>query len=239
MLRFIQVIVCNLPRMYMVPRMAYMAKHPEKYTEEDCYKYANLAVTRMMRSGHISTKAYGLENLPGEGGYIMFPNHQGKYDALGIMHTHIKPCSIVIDDAKSHGFLVKQFIDLLKGKRLVKDDLRQSVKVIKELSEEAKAGRKFIIFPEGGYYHNHNEVRDFKPGSFKSAMKAQVPIVPVVLIDSYRVFEEWSLRSITTQVHYLPAIYYEEYKGMTTVEVAQMVNERIKTYIEGVLGEKR
>ena len=239
MLRFIQVIVCNLPRLYMIPIMAYMAKHPEKYSEEDCYKYANLAITRMMKSGHISTQAYGLENLPKEGGYIMFPNHQGKYDALGIVHTHTKPCSVVIDDAKSHMILTSQFIDLLKGKRMVRDDLRQSVKVIKELSEEAKAGRKFIIFPEGGYYHNHNEVRDFKPGSFKSAMKAKVPIVPVVLIDSYRVFEEWSLRRVKTQVHYLPAVYYDEYKEMTTVEVAEMVHERIKVYIEKVLGKNR
>lgn len=239
MLRFIQVIVCNLPRLYMIPIMAYMAKHPEKYSEEDCYKYANLAITRMMKSGHISTQAYGLENLPKEGGYIMFPNHQGKYDALGIVHTHTKPCSVVIDDAKSHMILTSQFIDLLKGKRMVRDDLRQSVKVIKELSEEAKAGRKFIIFPEGGYYHNHNKVRDFKPGSFKSAMKAKVPIVPVVLIDSYRVFEEWSLRRVKTQVHYLPAVYYDEYKEMTTVEVAEMVHERIKEYIEKVLGRNR
>lgn len=235
MLRFVKVIAYNLPRVYMIPRMAYMAKHPEKYTEERRYKYAKLAVRRMMRSGRIRTRAYGVENLPAEGGYIMFPNHQGKYDALGIIASHDKPCSIVIDDAKSHMILTSQFIDLIQGKRMVKDDMRQSIKVIKELSEEAKAGRKFIIFPEGGYYHNHNEVRDFKPGTFKSAMKARVPIVPVVLIDSYRVFEEWSLRRVTTQVHYLPALYYEEYKGMTTVEVAEIVHGRIKKYIAEAL----
>ncbi len=235
MLRFVQVIVCNLPRIYMIPRMAYMAAHPEKYSEERCYKYARLAIRRMMRSGHIRTQAYGLENLPKEGGYIMFPNHQGKYDALGIMYTHNKPCSVVIDDAKSHMILTSQFIDLIKGKRMVKDDIRQSIKIIKELSEEAKAGRKFIIFPEGGYDHNHNKVCDFKPGSFKSAMKAKVPIVPVVLVDSYKVFEEWSLRKVTTQVHYLPAICYKDYKDMTTVEVADMVNKRIREYIRRIL----
>lgn len=235
MLRFVQVIVCNLPRIYMIPRMAYMAKHTKRYTEERRYKYARLAVRRMMRTGNIRTRVYGAENLPKEGGYIMFPNHQGKYDALGIVYAHDKPCSIVIDDAKSHMILTSQFIDLIQGKRMVKDDMRQSIKIIKELSEEAKAGRKFIIFPEGGYYHNHNDVRDFKPGCFKSAMKARVPIVPVVLIDSYRVFEEWSLRRVTTQVHFLPAVYYEEYKNMTTVEVSDMVHGMIKEHIAKVL----
>lgn len=239
MLRFVKVIICNLPRVYMIPKMAYFAKHTEKYNEAYRYRYARLAVRRMMKSGRITTHAYGVKNLPKEGGYIMFPNHQGKYDALGIIATHEKPCSIVIDDAKSHMILTSQFIDMIQGKRMVRDDLRQSIKVIKELAEEARAGRKFIIFPEGGYYHNHNEVRDFKPGCFKSAMKARVPIVPVVLIDSYRVFEEYSLRRVTTQVHYLPAVYYEEYKDMTTVEVSNMVNERIKEYIKGVLAKSR
>ena len=142
MLRFIQVIVCNLPRIYMIPKMAYLAKHPEKYTEEECYAYAKFAVRKMVKSGHIKTEGYGMENLPKEGGYVMFPNHQGKYDALGIIYTHKKPCSIVIDDAKSHVILTTQFIDLLHGKRLIKDDVRQSVKLIKEVAEEVAAGRR-------------------------------------------------------------------------------------------------
>ena len=234
MLRFVQLIICNLPRIYMIPRMAYMAGHPEKYTEEQCYRYARLAVKRMVTSGHIKTLAFGLENLPKEGGYVMFPNHQGKYDAIGIVSTHKKPCAIVIDDAKSHMILTSQFIDLVGGKRLRKDDLRQSVRLIREISEEVAAGRKYIIFPEGGYERNHNSVCEFKPGCFKSAMKARAPIVPVVLIDSYKVFEDLSVRKVTTQLHYIPARYYDEYKTMKTAEVSDMVHDRIKTYIEKI-----
>ncbi len=236
MLRFIKVIVYNLPRIYMIPKMAYKARHSEKYTEEECYAYAKLAIRRMMKSGRIKTKIYGTENLPEEGGYMMFPNHQGKYDALGIMYAHEKPCSIVIDDAKSHGILVKQFIDLIHGKRMVKDDLKQSVGIIRELSEETKKGRKFIIFPEGGYFHNHNTLGEFKPGCFKSAMKAKVPIVPVALIDSYKVFEEWTLKKVETQVRFLKAIPYEEYKGLTTVEIADIVKQMISNEISRTLG---
>lgn len=235
MLRFIQLIVCNLPRVYMIPKMSYMSKHPEKYSEEDCYAYARLALKRMVKSGHIETKGYGMENLPKDGGYVMFPNHQGKYDALGIMYTHEKPCSVVIDDAKSHVILTTQFINLVHGKRMFKDDLRQSVKLIKEMSEEVSAGRRFIIFPEGGYYHNHNAIGEFKPGCFKSAMRAKVPIVPVVLIDSYKVFEEWSIKKVKTQVHYLPAIYYEEYVNMSSREVSDIVHDRIKAYIDKIV----
>lgn len=233
MLRFVQVILCNLPRMYMIPKMEHKARNG-KYTEEKRYAYARLTVKRMNRSGRITTNGYGMENLPQEGGYVMFPNHQGKYDALGIIMTHDKPCSVVIDDAKSRTILTRQFVNLLHGKRLIKNDLKQSVRIISEVAEEVAAGRRYIIFPEGGYFHNHNEVREFKPGCFKSAMKAKAPIVPVVLIDSYKVFEVWSLRPVTTQVHYLPPITYEEYKGMSTMEVSDMVHERIKAHIEKV-----
>lgn len=235
MLRFVQVILWNLPRAYMIPRMAYRARHGEKYSEEECYRYAQLAIRRMMRAGHISTQKYGTEHLPEEGGYMMFPNHQGKYDALGIMYAHEKPCSVVIDDARSHGILVKQFIDLIHGKRLVKDDPRQSVKIIRELTEDTKKGRRFIIFPEGGYHKNHNAVGEFKAGSFKSAVKAKVPIIPVALVDSYRAFEEWSLRPVVTQVHFLKAIPYDEYKNMSAAQIAVMVRDRIVSTIQEVL----
>ena len=235
MLRFVKVILWNLPRAYMIPRMAYRARHGEKYSEEECYRYAQLAIRRMMRAGHISTQKYGTEHLPEEGGYMMFPNHQGKYDALGIMYAHEKPCSVVIDDAKSHGVLVKQFIDLIHGKRLVKNDPRQSVRIIRELTEDTKKGRRFIIFPEGGYHKNHNAVGEFKAGSFKSAVKAKVPIIPVALVDSYRAFEEWSLRPVVTQVHFLKAIPYDEYKNMSTAQIAVMVRDRIVSTIQEVL----
>lgn len=235
MIRFLKVILWNLPRIYMIPKMAYKARHTERYGEESRYAYARLAIRRMMRAGRISTKRYGTENLPKEGGYLLCPNHQGKYDALGIMISHDRPCSVVIDDAKSHGLLVKQFIDLVQGKRLKKNDVRQSMKIIRELAEDTKKGRRFIIFPEGGYFHNHNTVGEFKPGCFKSAIKAKVPIVPVALIDSYRVFEEWSLRKVETQVHFLKAIPYEEYQGMTTTEIANLVRERIVCRIDEAL----
>ena len=38
-----------------------------------------------------------------------------------------------------------------------------------------------------------------------------------------------------TQVHFLKAIPYEEYQGMTTVEIAEMVKDRITSRISEVL----
>lgn len=228
MLRFIYVIVGNLHRAWMIPKMGYYARHAEKYSEEFRYEYDRYAIRIMNHTGRIRTKAYGMDVLSKEGGYVMFANHQGKYDALGIMLSHDKPCSIVMDEARSNFPLVKQFIDLVQGKRLKLDDLRQSASIIREVSKEVKQGRKFIIFPSGGYKHrNGNYVDPFKPGSFKSAMRAKAPIVPVALVDSWKVFDLWSLRKVETKVLYLKPLYYEDYQEMSSKEVCNLVYNRI------------
>lgn len=233
MFRFIYVIMMNVFRApYMLPRMRYMTQHPEKYSKEQRYEMAKHMVSLMQRSGRITTICTGTENLPSEGGYIMYPNHQGKYDALGIIASHKEPCSLVMDRNKSNGILVKEFIDLLEGKRMDIKDVRQAMKIILEVSEEAAKGKRFILFPEGGYDRNHNQVEEFKAGSFKSAVRARVPIVPVALIDSYQVFNSFRLGKVTTQVHFLKAIPFEEYHGMKTQEIAALVKKRIEDVIE-------
>lgn len=237
MLKFIYVILMNLFRApYIIPKMRREADHPERYSVEERYALARYVVRLMKLSGAIHTKSYGIENLPKEGGYMMYPNHQGKYDALGIIHTHREPCSLVMDKAKSNTILVKEFVDLLEGKRLDKKDVRQALTIINEVSEEVKQGRRYILFPEGGYdFNNRNNVCDFKAGSFKIALKTKAPIIPVALIDSYKVFNSFWLGPVTTQVHYLKPIFYEEYGSLKTQDIANLVRDRIREKIDEIM----
>lgn len=237
MIKFIYVILMNLFRApYMIPKMRREADHPEKYSVEERYALARHVIRLMKVTGGIHTKSYGTELLPTEGGYMMYPNHQGKYDALGIIYTHREPCSLVMDKAKSNTILVREFVDLLQGKRLDKKDVRQALTIINEVSEEVKQGKRYILFPGGGYeFNNKNHVCDFKAGSFKIALKTKAPIVPVALIDSYKVFNSFCLGPVTTQVHYLKPILYDEYGGLKTHEIADLVKVRIQEKLDEVL----
>lgn len=229
MIRFFYVIFVNLYRIpYMVSKMRHQANHPEKYSEVKRYNLARRAFTMVRRSGHVRTKAYGEENLPKEGGYVMFSNHQGKYDVLGIMLSHKEPCSFVMDKNKSNTIIVSEIVDLVQGKRLDKNDVRQALTIINEVAQEVREERKYIFFPEGGYeFNNKNVMGIFRPGSFKCAVKAKAPIVPVAIIDSYKVFNSFTIGRVTTQVHFLKPFFYEDYKGLKTTEIAEMVKERI------------
>ncbi len=228
MLRLFFVCLVSLPFIiYYMWLVGYIEKHENNYTEAQRYKIAQKMVAIMKRNGFIHTKVFGKENLPKDGGYVMYANHQGKYDTLGIINVHDKPCTIVIDEKRSRLIFANQFISLLKGCRLDRTNIRSQVNGIYSIIKEVKAGRRFIIFPEGGYKDNKNKVKDFLPGSFKCAMKAKSPIVPVVLIDSYKVFGINSIRPVTTQVHFLKPLYYDEYKDMNSTDISNEVRNRI------------
>lgn len=235
MLRFCFVILISLPFvLFYLGKATYIEKHDERYTEEERYAVARRAVSILQRNGRIRTDVYGTENLPDEGGYVMYPNHQGKYDALGIISGHPRPCTVMIDDKRSHQLITTQFISLLKGSRLDKTDMKQQLKTVLNIVDEVKSGRRYIVFPEGGYYHNRNEVHDFLPGAFKCSIKSRTPIVPVALIDSYKPFELNSLKKVRTQVYFLPPIPYEEYKDMNSKEIAEKTRGQIVAKIKDV-----
>ena len=114
-------------------------------------------------------------------------------------------------------------------------DIRGSLKIIRKVSEELQQGRNYIIFPEGTRSKQGNVLLEFKGGSFKAATNAKKPIVPVACIDCYKVLDRNSVRKIKAQVHYLEPIYYDEYKEMSSVELAQMVQTRIQAKMDEVL----
>lgn len=219
----------------IIATMRRRIEQPEKYSEEDCYAYAKYIVRRIQRTGHIKTVVYGTENLPNEGGYMMYQNHQGKYDAYGIIGAHDKSCTVVMDKAKSYIVFIRELVDMLKAKRMDIHDTRQALTIINQVAKEVSEGRRYVLFPEGGYAKDQrNRLGTFKAGCFKIVLKSKVPIVPVAIIDSYKVFNSWQLTPVTTQVHFLEPIYYEEYKDMRTPQIADMVKERIQKKINEV-----
>lgn len=221
--------------MRILPTMHHLLK-AEPFDERKAYEYLKKVVLIMHRTGRIRTQVFGEENLPKEGGYIMYPNHQGRYDGYAVLHGHDRPCSVVMDKKRSYFPFVKEVIDLVRGKRMELDNLRQSMTIINEVAQEVKQGRRFMIFPEGGYDQNkRNSLWEFKSGCFKASVKSRTPIVPVVLIDTYKAMDISYLGPVKTQVYYLEPISYEEYKDMKTVEIARMVKMRIQEKLNEVL----
>ena len=204
----------------------------KKYDAATRYAYLHKLVPLVNRRGRIVIDCHGLENLPKEPGYIMFPNHQGLFDALAFLETHKRPFVTVMKKEVKDTILLKQIIQLLQAEIIDREDIRQSMQVIMNMTRRVKEGENFLIFAEGTRSRDGNNLLEFKGGSFKSAMNARCPIVPVALIDSYKAFDTNSIKKLTVQIHYLKPFLYEEYKGMKSTEIAELVASRIQQTIQ-------
>lgn len=190
------------------------------------------ACKRVIHCGRVNIIIEGTENIPEKDGFMFYPNHQGMFDVLIFFASCPKALAFVIKKEVENVIVLKQIIKATGSIPMDRKDLRQSIRVINEVSEEVKKGRNFIIFAEGTRSRQGNKLLEFKGGSFKAAMNAKCPIVPCALIDSYRPFDEKGIKRVTVTLKYLEPIMYEEYKDMKGQEIANLVKSRIEEAIE-------
>ena len=82
-LRFISVVASSpLFASVMIPISNYMIRHEDKFTDEQRYEWAMKMVRHMAKRAKTKTITYGRENLPSDGGYILFSN---KYSHLSLL----------------------------------------------------------------------------------------------------------------------------------------------------------
>ena len=110
-----------------------MIKHKEKYTEQQRYDFAMKIENHMRRRARTKTDVFGRENLPQDGGYIMYANHQGKYDALGIMLAHPKPCAMLWEEKSADRLVARQVCGLVEGTTISFEDPKQQIGALKTI----------------------------------------------------------------------------------------------------------
>ena len=219
-------------------QLCHAAKHTDEIPEDKKYALLKKVTVHANKRGRVKIEVHGKENIPREESFVFFPNHQGLFDVLSIIEASDRPFSVVAKMEVKNIFFLKQIFTIMKAKFMDRDDVRQSLKIIQEVTEEVKSGRNFLIFPEGTRSKNGNHPGEFKGGSFKCAMKARCPIVPVAMLNAYQAFDTNSIRPVTVQVHFLKPLFYEEYKDMKSTEIAKIVRERIVETIEKAEGEQ-
>lgn len=236
MKRILLMVLYNLP---FVPWWWYQlcsyAKHTDEIPEDKKFALLKKITVHANKGGRVKIEVHGKENIPSQKGFIFFPNHQGLFDVLSIIEACDVPFSVVAKIEVKNILFLKQVFAILKAKFMDREDVRQSLKIIQSVTEEVKEGRNYLIFPEGTRSKKGNEVGEFKSGSFKSAMNAKCPIVPVAMLNAYQAFDTNSIRPVTVEVHFLKPIFYEEYQGMKSRDIAELVRRQIVETIENSL----
>jgi 1-acyl-sn-glycerol-3-phosphate acyltransferase len=208
------------------------AANPEKYEEMEKWNIIHYIMGRAVKSGNIDLEVTGLENLPEQDGFMLYGNHQGLFDVVAIAATWERPLAAVLKKELGEVPLLKQIRLCTNSFLMDREDVRQSLEVIQNVTKEVQKGRNYLIFPEGTRSKNGNVMGEFHGGSFRCAVKAKCPIVPVALLDSHRVLDEKGSAPVKVQLHYLKPIPYEEIAGMKATEVAVLVKQRIQEAID-------
>lgn len=187
----------------------------------------------IMKKYKITLNVTGLENVP-EGPVLFVSNHQGYADI---------PVYCAVITMKQIGFVAKtslgkipvfgEWIRDIRSVFIERDDARSSLKTMEEGTELLNKGFSLIIYPEGTRSRGQN-MGEFKKGSLRLAVKAGVPIVPVTVNGTYRVYEEkgYPAPGAAVDFHIHPAV---ETKGLTKAEaggLSEKVEEIIKTKLE-------
>ena len=219
-----------IPFPFYLAHMSALGKK-KNYDKAKAYAFVRHCAKKANKKGRVLLDVHGTENIPKEDGFVFFPNHQGMYDVLIFLDSCERPFSFVAKEELKNVPLLKQTMTALHCLTINRSDLRQSIEVIKTMTERVKNGENFLIFAEGTRSRMGNKMNDMKGGSFKSAVKAKAPIVPCALMDSFVPFDEKSIRKVTVKLFYLKPMYYDEYKDMTTNEIAAEVKRRIEEVI--------
>lgn len=218
----------SFPRLLIqVPRANHMIAKKEKYSEQVRLEYAKTIMNGLRKKSNTKTLVYGKENLPKDDNYIMYSNHQGKYDAFGIFLAMERPTSVLFGKKQASKIVARQLCGLVDAVVIDQESVEDAVRCIKEIIRQVKSTKNMLIFPEGGYKNNRNELQEFQTGCFSCSLKSKKPIVPVVIYDSWRSMNSNTFEKVVTQVHFLPAIPYEEFKDLKKKEIADLVKSRI------------
>ena len=235
-----RILLMVLRNIFKVPgmwfKLCHYAKNTDKYPREESYAHIRYILQRAVATGNIDLKVYGQENIPTEGGFLMYGNHQGMFDVLALVASCEVPLAAVFKKELQGIPFIQQIIDCTGSYAMDREDVRQSLTVIQNVTQEVSEGRHFLIFPEGTRSKNGNVMGEFHGGSFRCATKSKVPVVPLVFIDSFKVLDEKGCKPVTVQLHYLKPIYYEEYAGMKPVELAALVKSRIQETLDQYAG---
>lgn len=139
-----------------------------------------------LRSAGARVVVHGLSGLDSAGPFIVVANHQSGLDPI----TQIRalPLSLRIL-AMRELFQIAVLARALRTVGMIEVDRDSpSLRVIvKSVAESLAAGHSVLIFPEGKISKD-GSVREFKNGAFLMAVMNQVPVLPVAICGSNKVW---------------------------------------------------
>jgi 1-acyl-sn-glycerol-3-phosphate acyltransferase len=174
----------------------------------------------------------GEENVPSpeDGPFMIYSNHQGFADipaTLWLMKDRFQLGYVAKEEWRKYPTL-RDVVESTRSIFLVRDNPKEAIKALSEAKELLDQGFNLVIFPEGHRSKGH-QMGEFKAGAFKFAEKAKVPILPITIDGSYKLFEEkGSYQPCHIKITVHPLVHIEEMDKHEQKEAQAQIEETIR-----------
>lgn len=132
----------------------------------------------------------GMERIPADTAVLYTGNHRSFFDIILTYHRMPGLTGYVAKKELRSIPLLSHWMKNLHCLFLDRKNIKEGLKTVLTAIEKVRSGISVFIFPEG----TRNKVNDtflpFHDGSFKIAVKGDVPIVPVTIVNSAAVLED-------------------------------------------------
>lgn len=174
-------------------------------------------------STRISTE--GTEQIPQNGRFLLVCNHISDMDPVTLLRVFKKQQLCFISKRENdRKFIVGPLLHKIGCQPINRENDREALKTILRCVKMIQNDECSIaVFPEG-YTSMDGLLRHFRHGAFKIAQKTQVPVVVCTVRNTDKIFHNaLRLKRTQAEMHLVKVIYPEEYAGMTTVALSEMV----------------
>ena len=185
-----------------------------------------------MRLAGMRTEVRGFENLPARD-CIVVANHSSYLDAIVLQGYLPERFSFVVKGEMKNfpaiGFLLRRV-----GSRFVERfNVSESARDARRLIRAAREGECLAIFPEGTFTPTPGLGR-FRAGAFATAIRADLPVVPVVISGSRHILAAETLlpRHGHLRIDFLPAIETSHPAYSNSKDLAALARQQILSILD-------
>jgi 1-acyl-sn-glycerol-3-phosphate acyltransferase len=192
------------------------------------HRVARMWSHMLLAFGSIRCEVYGIEKLDPKRSYVLVANHASYVDTPAVLSS----VPLQFRFFAKNGLFSIPFLGwhLRRAGHLpvVRDDPRASVKAMSEGARLIREhGVSLLLFPEGG--RSEKYMQPFKEGAAYIAIKAQVPAVPIGLVNTRRILPMHSalVRPGTIELYVGDPIVTTGMKLQDRGRLTEMLQERI------------
>lgn len=184
-----------------------------------------------MRAVGVKVRIQGKERIPA-GVCLFVANHTSSADAPAVVGAIPRRVAVVVKESLYKWPIVGQAFALARFVPVNRSVRDFAIASVEKATAAMQSGQSFLIYPEGTRSPD-GRLQEFKKGAAVMAIKAGVPIVPMVCSGAHRIMEKKKLRIHAGEilVEFLEPIDASKYSP----EERDILNKRVRDAMAAAL----